>query len=54
LQLPLAPGGQWDFVQLLDSFRLPAVGGISFSPLPLLGFIELLAKGVEDTAAALQ
>jgi hypothetical protein len=52
LQLPQAPGGQWDFVQLLDSFRVPAVGGISFSPLPLLGFIELLAEGVEETAAS--
>jgi hypothetical protein len=54
LRLPQAPGGQWDFVHLLDSFRLPAVGGISFSPLPLLGFVELLAEGVEDTAAALR
>jgi hypothetical protein len=52
LLLPQAPGGQWDFVHLLDSFRLPAVGGISFSPLPLLGFIELLADGVEGTAAS--
>jgi hypothetical protein len=52
LQLPQAPGGQWDFVQLLDSFRVPAVGGISFSPLPLLGFVELLAEGVEETAAS--
>jgi hypothetical protein len=52
LQLPQAPGGQWDFVHLPDSFRLPAVGGISFSPLPLLCFIELLAEGVEETAAS--
>lgn len=51
LQLPQAPGGEWDYVQLFDSFRLPAVGGISFSPVPLLGFIELLAEGVEGTAA---
>jgi len=53
LALPPAPGGQWDFVHLMDSFRLPAVGGISFSPVPLLGYIELLAEGVEETAAAL-
>ncbi|WP_375157918.1 hypothetical protein [Bradyrhizobium sp. RDT46] len=52
LQLPQAPGGEWDFVHLLDSFRLPAVGGISISPLPLLGFIELLAERVEETAAS--
>jgi hypothetical protein len=52
LQLPQAPGGQWDFVQLLDSFRVPAVGGISFSPLPLLGFVELLAESVVATAAS--
>ncbi|MFB6418572.1 hypothetical protein [Bradyrhizobium tunisiense] len=52
LQLPQAPGGEWDFVHILDSFRLPAVGGISFSALPLLGFIELLAEGVEETAAS--
>jgi hypothetical protein len=52
LQLPPAPGGEWDFVHLLDSFRLPAVGGIAFSPLPLLGFVELLAEGVEATAAS--
>jgi hypothetical protein len=54
LRLPSPPGGgQWDFVHLLDSFRLPAVGGTIFSPLPLLGFCELLAEGVEDTAAGL-
>jgi hypothetical protein len=52
LDLPQAPGGQWDFVQLLDSFRVPAVGGISFSPLPLLGFVELLAESVVATAAS--
>lgn len=52
LQLPQAPAGEWDFVHLLDDFRLPVVGGISFSPLPMLGFIELLAHGVEETAAA--
>lgn len=52
LQLPQAPGGEWDFVHLLDTFRLPAVGGISISPLPLLGFIELLSEGVEETAAS--
>lgn len=51
LQLPQAPGGEWDFVHMDASFRLPAVGGIAFSPLPLLGFIELLAEGVEETAA---
>lgn len=55
LRLPSPPGGgEWDFVHLLDSFRLPAVGGTIFSPLPLLGFCELLAEGVEDTAAGLQ
>ena len=51
IQFPKAPGGGWDYVHLFDSFRLPAVGGISFSPVPLLGFIELLAEGVEETAA---
>ena len=51
IQLPQAPGGEWNYVYLFDSFRLPAVGGISFSPVPLLGFIELLAEGVEETAA---
>jgi len=50
LQLPPAPGGEWDFVHLLDSFRLPAVGGIAFSPPPLCGFIELVAKTVDKTA----
>jgi hypothetical protein len=55
LRLPLPPGGgTWDFVQLLDSFQLPTVGGTFFSPLPLLGFCELLAEGVEDTAADLR
>jgi hypothetical protein len=55
LRLPSPPGGgEWDFVHLLDSFRLPTVGGTFFSPLPLLGFCELLAEGVEDTAAALR
>ncbi|MCP2057717.1 hypothetical protein [Bradyrhizobium diazoefficiens] len=53
LTLPQAPGGQWDFVHLMDSFRVPAVGGISFSPISLIGFIELLAEGVEETAAHL-
>ncbi|MET4482081.1 hypothetical protein [Bradyrhizobium sp. F1.13.3] len=54
LRLPQAPGGEWDFVHLDESFRLPAVGGIAFSPLPLLGFIELLAEGVEETAARIR
>jgi hypothetical protein len=53
LQLPPAPGGDWDFVHLLDSFRLPAVGGIAFSPPPLCGFIELLAKAVDNKAESL-
>jgi hypothetical protein len=53
LQLPSPPGGgEWDFVLLLDSFRLPTVGGTIFSPLPLLGFCELLAEGVEETVAS--
>jgi hypothetical protein len=47
LRLPSAPGGEWDFIQL------PAVGGTSVSPLPLLGFSELLREGIEDTAADL-
>jgi hypothetical protein len=54
LRLPQAPGGEWDVIHLDESFRLPAVGGIAFSPLPLLGFIELLAEGVEETAASLR
>ncbi|MBR0913862.1 hypothetical protein [Bradyrhizobium japonicum] len=52
LRIPQAPGGEWDFIHLDESFRLPTVGGIAFSPLPLLGFIELLAEGVEKTAAS--
>lgn len=52
LRLPQARGGEWDFVHLDESFRLPAVGGIAFSPLPLHAFIELLADGVEETAAS--
>jgi hypothetical protein len=47
LRLPPAPGGEWDYIQL------PTVGGTSVSPLPLLGFGELLRYGVEDTAADL-
>lgn len=47
LRLPSAPGGEWDYIQL------PAIGGTSVSPLPLLGFSELLQDGVEDTAADL-
>lgn len=54
LHFPQAPGGEWDFVHLDESFRLPSVGGIAFSPLPLLGFLELLAEGVEETAASLR
>jgi hypothetical protein len=53
LRLPSASGrGEWDFVHLLDSFQLPTVGETIFSPLPLLGFCELLAGGVEETAAS--
>lgn len=52
LQLPQAPLGEWDFVHLDESFSLPAIGGTAFSPLPLLGFIGLLADGVEETAAS--
>jgi hypothetical protein len=52
LRLPQAPGGEWDFVHLDESFRLPAVGGIAFSPAKLTGFIELLAEGVAGTAAS--
>jgi len=52
LRLPQSPGGEWDFVHIDESLRLPGVGGISFSPLPLLGFIELLAEGVEETSAS--
>lgn len=48
LKLPIAPGGDWEFV------HLPTVGGTVFEPLPLLGFYELLEQGVEDTAAALR
>ena len=44
LNLPSAPDGDWDFVQL------PTVGGSLFAPLPLLGFFELFSDGVEDTA----
>ncbi len=47
LRFPSAPGGEWDYIQL------PTVGGTSVSPLPLLGFSELLREGVEDTAADL-
>jgi hypothetical protein len=47
LNLPSAPGGDWDFVQL------PMVGGSLFAPLPLMGFFELLSGDVEDTAASL-
>lgn len=47
LRLPSAPGGEWDYIEL------PAMGGTSVSPLPLLGFSELLRRGVEDTAADL-
>lgn len=47
LHLPSAPGGEWDYIQL------PAIGGTSVSPLPLLGFSELLRDGVEDTAASI-
>ncbi len=54
LRLPQAPGGEWDFVHIDESFRLPAVGGIAFSPLPLIGFIKLLAKGAEGTAASVR
>jgi hypothetical protein len=51
---PLPPGGgEWDFEQVLACFQLPTVGGTCFSPLTLLGFCELLAEGVEDTAADL-
>jgi hypothetical protein len=38
--------------QPVESFRLPAVGSISFSPLPLLGFIKLLVESVEEAAAS--
>ena len=47
LGLPAAILGNWDSVQL------PAVGGTVFSPLPLLGYFDLLDQGVEDTAASL-
>jgi hypothetical protein len=51
---PLQPGGgEWDIKRVLDCFRLPTVGGTYFSPLTVLGFCELLAEGVEDTAADL-
>jgi hypothetical protein len=52
LRLPAAPGGEWDFIHLADSFQLPTVGGTIFSPLQLLGFCELLAEAVEETAAS--
>jgi len=48
LGLPAAILGNWDYVQL------PAVGGTVFSPLPLLGFYDLLDAGVEDTPASLR
>ncbi|MBR0749982.1 hypothetical protein JQ582_39340 [Bradyrhizobium japonicum] len=48
LGLPVLPGGAWDFV------HLPTVGGTVFAPLPLLGFFQLLDKGVEGTAASLR
>lgn len=48
LRLPAAIGGEWDFIQL------PTVGGTVYSPLPLLGFYELLDVSVEDTAASLR
>jgi hypothetical protein len=49
---PLLPGliGEWDVEQVLDRFQ--TVGGTCFSPQTLLGFCELLAEGVEDTAAS--
>jgi hypothetical protein len=52
MQLPAAPGGEWDFIHLPADYRLPAVGGTILSPLPLLGLCELLAEGVEETAAS--
>jgi hypothetical protein len=54
LRLPQAPGGEWDFVHLDESFCLPSIGGMAFSPLPLLGFFELLAEGFEEKAASLR
>jgi hypothetical protein len=52
MRLPAAPGGDWDFIHLPENYRLPTVGGTIFSPPPLLGFCELLAEGVEETAAS--
>ena len=45
LNLPFAPDGDWNFVQL------PTVGGSLFAPLPLMGFFQLFGDGVENTAA---
>lgn len=54
LQLPQAPGGEWDFVHKDASFRLPTVGGIAFFAVALAGLHRTLGGRRRENGSGLR